>query len=199
MLFGFVKTPRHRSIAVVRPTAVVPPHICGARQRPTAQLRLAARRWLHAAVAAVTEVRPRRSALYLPGSNLRALEKARTLPTDVLLLDIEDAVAPDKKPLARGQIAEALAAGGYGRRELVVRVNGLASPWWADDVRAVAPLADAILIPKAESSDDVRTLSALAGDVCGERGLPPPSVWCMVETPRGVLRAEELAACAQVD
>ena len=93
--------------------------------------------------------RLRRSALYLPGSNARALEKARSLPTDVLLLDCEDAVAPDAKELARSQIGEALSSAGYGRRELVVRVNAMSSPWGLKDVRAVAGIdrCDAILLP----------------------------------------------------
>ena len=135
-----------------------------------------------------TAIRPRRSALYLPGSNARALEKAKTLACDVLLLDCEDAVAPDKKELARDQIAGALRAGGYGRRELVVRTNSLDTPWGVADLRAAAAAgADAVLLPKVEDVSMVqRAFAALEG--------APTAIWVMVETPLGVLRAESLAA-----
>ena len=135
-----------------------------------------------------TAIRPRRSALYLPGSNARALEKAKSLPCDVLLLDCEDAVAPDKKELARDQIAGALRAGGYGRRELVVRTNSLDTPWGVADLRAAAAAgADAVLLPKVEDVSMVqRAFAALEG--------APTAIWVMVETPLGVLRAESLAA-----
>ena len=103
------------------------------------------------------QIRPRRSVLYLPGSNARALEKARSLPVDALILDLEDAVAPEAKEAARAQLAEALRAGGFGKREVVVRVNGLETPWGYDDVAALAALgADAILFPKIQAADDVR-------------------------------------------
>ena len=135
-----------------------------------------------------TAIRPRRSALYLPGSNARALEKAKSLDCDVLLLDCEDAVAPDKKDLARDQIAGALRAGGYGRRELVVRTNSLDTPWGVADLRAAAAAgADAVLLPKVEDVSMVqRAFAALEG--------APTAIWVMVETPLGVLRAESLAA-----
>jgi len=135
-----------------------------------------------------TAIRPRRSALYLPGSNARALEKAKSLPCDVLLLDCEDAVAPDNKELAREQIAGALRAGGYGRRELVVRTNSLDTPWGVADLRAAAAAgADAVLLPKVEDVSMVqRAFAALEG--------APTAIWVMVETPLGVLRAETLAA-----
>jgi len=135
-----------------------------------------------------TAIRPRRSALYLPGSNARALEKAKSLPCDVLLLDCEDAVAPDNKELAREQIAGALRAGGYGRRELVVRTNSLDTPWGVADLRAAAAAgADAVLLPKVEDVSMVqRAFAALEG--------APTAIWVMVETPLGVLRAESLAA-----
>ena len=135
-----------------------------------------------------TAIRPRRSALYLPGSNARALEKAKSLPCDVLLLDCEDAVAPDKKDLARDQIAGALRDGGYGRRELVVRTNSLDTPWGVADLRAAAAAgADAVLLPKVEDVSMVqRAFAALEG--------APTAIWVMVETPLGVLRAESLAA-----
>ena len=135
-----------------------------------------------------TAIRPRRSALYLPGSNARALEKAKSLPCDVLLLDCEDAVAPENKELAREQIAGALRAGGYGRRELVVRTNSLDTPWGVADLRAAAAAgADAVLLPKVEDVSMVqRAFAALEG--------APTAIWVMVETPLGVLRAESLAA-----
>jgi citrate lyase subunit beta/citryl-CoA lyase len=94
-------------------------------------------------------IRPRRSVLYMPGSNARALEKAKTLAADALILDLEDAVAPDAKLEARKQVAEAVKAGGYGRRELVIRINDLKTPWGSDDLAAaIEAQPDAILIPK---------------------------------------------------
>ena len=104
--------------------------------------------------------RPRRSVLYMPGSNARALEKGRTLPADGLILDLEDAVAPDAKPTARDQVVAAVKAGGYGRRELIVRVNGLDTEWGQADVRAAAGSGcDAILLPKVESAGHGRSIS----------------------------------------
>ena len=135
--------------------------------------------------------RPRRSVLYMPGSNARALEKGRSLPADGLILDLEDAVAPDAKELARGQVCEAVATGGYGRRELVIRTNGLDSPWGPDDLAAAATSgADAVLLPKVESArmvaDAIAALSAA--------GAPDTlDIWCMMETPKGMLRADEVA------
>ena len=127
----------------------------------------------------------------MPGSNARALEKGRSLPADGLILDLEDAVAPDAKELARGQVCEAVAAGGYGRRELVIRTNGLDSPWGRDDIAAAATSgADAVLLPKVESArmvaDAIAALSAA--------GAPDTlDIWCMMETPKGMLRADEVA------
>ena len=96
--------------------------------------------------------RPRRSALYMPGANARALDKARGLDADVLILDLEDAVAPDAKPQARAQVAAALQAGGYGRRECVARINALDTPWGLDDARALAAAgADAVLLPRSKA------------------------------------------------
>ncbi|CAO3354339.1 HpcH/HpaI aldolase/citrate lyase family protein [Azospirillum palustre] len=138
-----------------------------------------------------TTVRPRRSVLYMPGSNARALEKGRSLPADGLILDLEDAVAPDAKAPARDTIADALAAGGYGGRELIVRVNGLNTPWGYDDLRmAAASGADAVLLPKVESADAVRQAEAVlraAGAPAGQ------TIWCMMETPLGILNAKEIA------
>lgn len=139
-----------------------------------------------------TVTRPRRSVLYMPGSNARALEKARTLAADGLILDLEDAVAPDAKDVARAQVVEAVKAGGYGGRELLVRVNGLNTPWFHADVAAAATSgAHAILIPKVESADAVRQVEA----IMTAAGAPADmAIWCMMETPRGILKAEEIAA-----
>jgi citrate lyase subunit beta / citryl-CoA lyase len=136
--------------------------------------------------------RPRRSVLYMPGSNTRALEKARGLAADALILDLEDAVAPDAKAMARANVAAALRAGGYGRRELAVRVNGLQTPWGYDDLTAAAVMkADAVLLPKVESADAVRQAEALLVAA----GAPPQlAIWCMMETPLGMLHAEAIAS-----
>lgn len=139
-------------------------------------------------------VRPRRSVLYMPGSNARALEKGRSLPADGLILDLEDAVAPDAKAAARDTIAQALAAGGYGGRELIVRVNGLNTPWGYDDLRmAAASGADAVLLPKVESADAVRQAEA----VLRAAGAPASqTIWCMMETPLGILNVKEIAGAS---
>ena len=137
-------------------------------------------------------VRPRRSVLYMPGSNARALEKARTLPADGFILDLEDAVAPAAKAEARARVVGVLARGGYGDRETVVRVNGPSTPWGADDLAAAARSgADAVLLPKVEGAEEVRAAER-ALDAAGA----PESLrlWCMIETPRGVLAAPEIAA-----
>src|SRR6516225_913812 len=102
--------------------------------------------------------RPRRSVLYMPGANTRALEKARTLAADGLILDLEDAVAPDAKEAARRQVADAVRAGGFGRREVTIRINGLDTPWGADDLQAAAAARpDAILVPKVSAPDELLT------------------------------------------
>ncbi|HWG79511.1 MAG TPA: CoA ester lyase [Stellaceae bacterium] len=138
--------------------------------------------------------RPRRSVLYMPGSNTRALEKARGLAADGLILDLEDAVAPESKAMARANVAAALRAGGYGRRELVVRVNALASPWGYDDIAAAALMkADAVLLPKVESADTVRQAATLLAAAGAPDSL---ALWCMMETPMGMLHAEEIAAAS---
>ena len=139
--------------------------------------------------------RPRRSVLYMPGSNARALEKGRTLAADGLILDLEDAVAPDAKEMARQQIGAALKAGGYGARELIVRVNGLESPWGYDDIVAAAGFgADAILLPKVASAGAVHQ----AETIMEASGAPQAlSIWCMMETPLGMLHAEEIAEASR--
>ena len=139
-----------------------------------------------------TTVRPRRSVLYMPGSNPRALEKGRSLPADALILDLEDAVAPDAKASGRETIVAALKEkSAYGRRELIVRVNGLDTPWGHDDLASLARAgADAILLPKVESADMVRRAATVLANAGAPDDLP---VWCMMETPRGILHAEEIA------
>jgi len=134
-------------------------------------------------------MRPRRSVLFMPGSNARALDKARTLPADTLVLDLEDAVAPDAKAQARAQVLAAVRAGDYGRREIVVRVNALGTPWGRDDLAAATEAgADAVLLPKVESAETVAATIAALG--------PAPAVWCMLETPRGILNAASIAAAS---
>jgi citrate lyase subunit beta/citryl-CoA lyase len=140
-------------------------------------------------------IRPRRSVLYVPGANARALAKARTLAADALILDLEDAVAPDAKETARRQVVESLGAGGYGKREVLVRVNGLDSDWGHDDVSAVvAAGADAVLLPKVESAEAVRALEAF---LVACKAPAEVAIWCMIETPLGVLHAEEIAWSSQ--
>ena len=141
-------------------------------------------------------LRPRRSALYMPASNARALDKAKTLPADVLLFDLEDAVAPDAKATARAQACAAARAGGYSRREIVIRINGLDTPWGREDALAAATSgASAVLIPKVEAPQQV----AAVQEVLVKAGAPADmALWCMVETPRGVLGAEAVAASALV-
>jgi citrate lyase subunit beta/citryl-CoA lyase len=139
-------------------------------------------------------LRPRRSFLFIPGSNPRALDRARGLPADGLILDLEDAVAPDAKDSARAIVTAALTAGGYGGRELVLRVNPLDSSWGHGDLVAAATLPiDAVLLPKVESAERVRlTLSLL--DALGAKDRL--ALWCMLETPLGILTAREIAAAS---
>ena len=130
--------------------------------------------------------RPYRSALYSPGSKDRALDKARGLPVDVILFDLEDAVAPDMKADARTTLAGALGEGGYGPRLRVVRMNGLDTVWGADDAAAIADMdCDAVLLPKVNGPGDVDALAAL---------IPDTPIWAMIETPLGVLNAAAIAA-----
>lgn len=136
-------------------------------------------------------MRPRRSVLYMPGSNARALAKGRSLPADGLILDLEDAVAPAEKDNARRQVVEALAEGGYGHREILLRVNGLDTAWADDDLAAAATSgADGVLLPKVESPETVER-AAWALEAAG--GPREQRIWCMIETPRGVLAAQEIA------
>ncbi|HCK80599.1 MAG TPA: CoA ester lyase [Candidatus Competibacter sp.] len=135
--------------------------------------------------------RPRRSVLYMPGSNLRALEKAKSLPADGLILDLEDAVAPDSKEIARKQVCEAVAAGGFGMRELIVRVNALSTKWGYEDIAAASKSgADALLLPKVESADAIRHMEA----IMRANGAPESmTIWAMMETPRSVLESQRIA------
>ena len=139
-------------------------------------------------------IRPRRSVLFLPGSNPRALEKARSLAADGLIFDLEDAVAPEVKDTARAGVAAALIAGGYAPRELVLRVNPLDTPWGHADLGVAATLPiDAVLLPKVENAERVRLTIALLDSL----GAPPElGVWCMIETPLGVLAAAEIAGAS---
>ena len=139
-------------------------------------------------------VRPRRSVLYMPGSNPRAMEKGKTLQADGLILDLEDAVAPDAKAQARTQIGDAIRGGGYGRRELIVRTNGLNTPWGYEDlVFAATSGADAVLLPKVESADMVRQ----AEQVLVASGAPADQkIWCMMETPLAMLNVKEIAGAS---
>ena len=135
-------------------------------------------------------IRPRRSALYMPGSNARALEKSRTLAADALIFDLEDAVAPEAKAMARNQVMAAVKAGGFGQREIVVRINGLDTPWGPDDMAAVAEAApDAVLVPKVSSPGDImRAARALAGAGAVET----TRLWGMMETPLAMLNADAI-------
>lgn len=135
--------------------------------------------------------RPRRSVLYMPGVNARALEKSRTLPADALIFDLEDAVAPDAKLTARNQVIQAVEEGGYGKREVMMRTNGLNTPWGYDDLVAAAKAGpDAVLLPKVESAEMVRQAESVLESHGAPSGL---AIWCMMETPRGMLHAEEIA------
>ena len=140
-------------------------------------------------------VRPRRSVLYMPGANERALEKAKDLPADALILDLEDAVAPDAKAEARQRVSAAVTSGDYGYRELTIRVNGLDTAWHADDLRAAAEAGPAaVVVPKVSSVADVAAV---------EKGLEAAgapdrtAIWAMVETPIAMLHAEEIAAASE--
>ena len=141
-------------------------------------------------------IRPRRSLLYMPGSNARAMEKARELPADGVILDLEDAVAPDAKAKARELIIAALKQGGFGRREVIVRINGLDTPWWQDDLAVAAAVPDAILVPKVSGPEQLRDV---AKHLVGVRAEATIGIWAMMETPLAMLNAREIAAAARDD
>ena len=140
-------------------------------------------------------IRPRRSLLFMPGSNARALEKARNLHADVLILDLEDSVAPDAKALARDQIAQAIAAKGFGKREVWIRTNSIDTPWFADDV-AMAGKArpDGILVPKVSTTEDLKAIGDRLAAINADASI---NVWAMIETARAVLDADKLAAASR--
>jgi len=139
-------------------------------------------------------LRPRRSVLYMPGSNARALDKAKTLPADGLILDLEDAVAPDQKDLARQQIIAAVKAGGYGSREVIVRINSLSGPWGQADLTEIAKLKiDALLIPKVSSPGDVMTAARALREAGADESI---RLWAMMETPLAILNADSIVRTA---
>jgi citrate lyase subunit beta/citryl-CoA lyase len=140
-------------------------------------------------------LRPRRSALYLPGNKARALEKGKTLPADVLVFDLEDAVGPDAKADARTTVCEAVASESYRPREVVVRINGLGTDWHDDDLAAVAGSpAHGVLVPKVETGEQVRALAATLERLGAPESL---QLWVMIETPRSFLKAEEIASASE--
>ena len=137
------------------------------------------------------QIRPFRSVLYIPGSNERALEKAKGLMADAIIFDLEDAVAPSEKAAAREALAAALAAGGYGNRVSLVRINGFDTPWGQDDLAAMAQASpDAILLPKMA---DGAQAADLAGRMDAFPGYENTNTWAMIESPVGVLNAAEIA------
>ncbi len=130
----------------------------------------------------------------MPGSNARAMDKGKGLPADGLILDLEDAVAPDAKLEARRQVIQAVTGGGYGRRELFVRVNGLNTAWGYEDLLAAAVSgADAVLLPKVESADTVRQADAILRGAGAPEG---QALWCMLETPMGMLNVKDIAGAS---
>jgi len=136
--------------------------------------------------ASMTDIRPYRSVLYIPGSRSRALDKARGLPVDAIIFDLEDAVTAEEKTTARATLAEALGQGGYGARVRIVRINGLDTQWGAEDARAVVAMQpDGVLLPKVDGPAQLDALAKITGD------LP---IWAMMETPRGMLNAAAIAA-----
>ena len=142
-----------------------------------------------------TDLRPRRSVLYMPGANERALEKAKGIPADALIFDLEDAVSPDAKPEARDRVCAAASSGGYGLREVVIRVNGLDTPWGADDLQAAAAAGPAaVLVPKIDGASDIAEVERRL-----EAGGAPPStrIWAMLETPAGIFAAREIATASE--
>lgn len=139
-------------------------------------------------------VRPRRSVLYVPGDNERALEKAKRLPADSIIIDLEDSVAPSNKEFARQQAVAVVREGGFGAREAVLRVNPIETPWGMADLHAAITAApDAILIPKVSQSGDV---TGTAKVVKAVDAAPHVRLWAMIETPMGIINAREIAACA---
>jgi citrate lyase subunit beta/citryl-CoA lyase len=140
-------------------------------------------------------MRPHRSVLYMPGANARAIVKARTLPADAIILDLEDSVAPDAKAAARKQVCEEVMAGGFGAREVIVRINGLDSPWWLEDINAVAKVKpDAVLVPKISDPRHLQDVADRLVDISAEHRI---RVWAMMETPLAMLNAAKIASAAE--
>jgi citrate lyase subunit beta/citryl-CoA lyase len=140
-------------------------------------------------------IRPRRSVLYMPGSNTRALEKAKTLAADGVILDLEDSVAPDAKESARQQVADAVKAGGFGAREVFIRVNGVDTPWHADDLAAAAQAApDAILVPKVSNPETLELIGRRLFDMHSDHKI---RIWAMIETPLAIFNILAIAAEAR--
>jgi citrate lyase subunit beta/citryl-CoA lyase len=139
-------------------------------------------------------IRPRRSVLYMPGANARALEKAKTLPCDAVILDLEDAVAPDAKVTARQQVMAAVTEGGFGSREVIVRINALDTAWWLDDLAAAAKAhPDGILVPKVSKPDHLLTVASRLIDIAADHKI---RLWAMIETPIAIINVAEIAATA---
>ncbi|MFZ4517394.1 MAG: HpcH/HpaI aldolase/citrate lyase family protein [Microthrixaceae bacterium] len=143
----------------------------------------------------MTEFQPRRTALYMPGANDKALEKAKTLPVDAIIFDTEDSVAPDMKAVAREKVAAAVASGEYGRRELTIRVNGLDTDWSTDDLRSAAQAGPAgIVVPKVNSAADVAEIERIIeGAGVGDH----TTIWAMLETPTAIENAVEIATSSE--
>ena len=140
-------------------------------------------------------IRPRRSVLYMPGSNARAIEKARTLPADAVILDLEDSVAPEGKAASRQQVLNAVIAGGFGAREVIIRINGLDTEWWLDDLNAAAKAKpDAVLVPKVSSPGHLEDVAERLIDISADQKI---RIWAMMETPLAMLNAGEIAAAAK--
>ncbi|HET9714745.1 MAG TPA: CoA ester lyase [Pseudolabrys sp.] len=140
-------------------------------------------------------IRPRRSVLYMPGSNSRALEKAKTLPVDGVILDLEDSVAPEAKDDARAQVVAAVKGGGFGFREVFIRINGIDTPWHAEDLAAAAHCApDAILVPKVASADTLELIGRRLLDMATDH---KTRVWAMIETPLAIFNVLAIAAAAR--
>jgi citrate lyase subunit beta/citryl-CoA lyase len=140
-------------------------------------------------------IRPRRSVLFMPATNARAIEKARTLPADGIILDLEDAVAPDAKAAARDQVAAAVKAGGFGAREVFIRTNGFDTPWFADDLTAaMAAAPDAILIPKVSNPDQLERIGARLLSTHAAHRI---RIWAMIETPAAIFNVRAIAAAAK--
>src|SRR5215470_12321754 len=140
-------------------------------------------------------IRPRRSVLYMPASNARAIDKARTLPADAIILDLEDSVAPEGKAAARQQMFDAVTTGAFGVREVIVRINGLDTEWWLDDLNAVAKAKpDAVLVPKVSSPNHLEDVGERLVDISADHKI---AVWAMMETPLAMLNARDIAAAAR--